>query len=70
VARQKNEAYNLHLKALILQVMDNQITGGDMTGQSIETVIAEALMKLRPQKNFMSPSFTPFWSRKTPSSGI
>ena len=34
------EEYNPHLKALILQVVDNQIAGRDETGQPLVTTIA------------------------------
>lgn len=35
------EEYNPHLKALILQVVDNQIAGRDENGQPITTAIAD-----------------------------
>ena len=35
------EEYNPHLKALILQVVDNQIAGRDETGRPLATTIAE-----------------------------
>ena len=38
--RRTQEGYNPHLKALILQVVDNQISGRDETGQSLTTTIA------------------------------
>ncbi len=39
--RKPQEGYNPHLKALILQVVDNQIAGQDETGQPLTTMIAE-----------------------------
>ena len=44
MSRQKHkrrlpEEYNPHLKALILQVVDNQIAGQDETGQPLTTTI-------------------------------
>lgn len=39
--RAPQEEYNPHLKALILQVVDNQIAGRDETGQPIASTIAE-----------------------------
>jgi len=38
--RKPHEGYNPHLKALILQVVDNQIAGQDETGQPLTTTIA------------------------------
>lgn len=38
--RKPQEGYNPHLKALILQVVDNQIAGRDETGQPLTTTIA------------------------------
>lgn len=37
----RKEEYNPHLKALILQVVDNQITGLDETGQPVTTAITD-----------------------------
>lgn len=39
--RKRQEEYNPRLKALILQVVDNQIAGRDETGQPITTTITE-----------------------------
>ena len=39
--RAPQEEYNPHLKALILQVVDNQIAGHDEAGQPIASTIAE-----------------------------
>jgi len=38
--RKPQEGYNPHLKALILQVVDNQIAGQDETGQPLTTTVA------------------------------
>ena len=40
------EAYNPHLKALIHQVVDNQIAGHDETGQPIASAIEERPLPL------------------------
>lgn len=39
--RRAPEEYNPHLKALILQVVDNQIAGQDETGHPLTTAITE-----------------------------
>lgn len=39
--KNENEEFNPRLKALILQVVDNQIAGYDEAGKEIESVIAE-----------------------------
>lgn len=39
--KQKSEAYNPHLRELVLQIVDNQIAGHDESGNPLSTTVCE-----------------------------